>query len=239
MTNPPQGGDEPDAASAADADPDRYPTQPVPSFERPRQPGPPHGAPPRQPPGGPAYGAPRPGPGGPWGQPYGQPPQFPAQSYGRPPQGLPPFGPPPQYGQPPYGQSQQYGHPAYGPPQQYAPPAYGQPPGQYGQPSPTGKSRVGLIAAGTAGILALIALAVVLALNLSSTVLDRTAVERDVAAQFEERERVAVDLTCDEEMPVESGATYECTGTTADGEDVTLRIAITDEETAAYTWSEP
>jgi uncharacterized membrane protein len=104
---------------------------------------------------------------------------------------------------------------------------------------PQQKSRVGLIAAVTAVILVLIAGAVVVALSLSSTVLDRTAVERDVAAQFEEREGVAIDLSCAEEMKVRPGATYECTGTTADGEDVTLRIAITDEESAAYTWTEP
>jgi hypothetical protein len=104
---------------------------------------------------------------------------------------------------------------------------------------PRPKSRVGLIAAVTAGILVLIAAAVVLALSFSSTVLDRTAVERDVAAQFEEREGVAIDLSCAEEMKVERDATYECTGTTADGEDVTLQIAITDEDSAAYTWTEP
>ena len=154
-------------------------------------------------------------------QPYGP---YPSQPYG-PPQ------PPGQYGQPP-----QYGAPQYGAPQ-YGPPQYGVP--SYGHPSPPKKSRVGLIAAVTAGLLVLIAGAVVLALSLSSTVLDRNAVERDVAAQFEEREGVAVDLDCAEEMKVESGATYECTGTTADGEDVTLRIAITDENTAAYEWTEP
>jgi hypothetical protein len=98
---------------------------------------------------------------------------------------------------------------------------------------------MGLIAAVTVGILVLIAGGVVLALSLSSSVLDRNAVERDVAAQFEEREGVAVELDCAEEMKVESGATYECTGTTADGEDVTLEIAISDEESAAYTWTEP
>jgi hypothetical protein len=40
-------------------------------------------------------------------------------------------------------------------------------------------------------------------------------------------------------MEVIEGATYECDGTTADGESVTLRIAITDEKSAAYTWTEP
>ncbi len=80
---------------------------------------------------------------------------------------------------------------------------------------------------------------VVLALTMSSTVLDRNAVQRDVAAQFEEREGVGIDLSCDDEMRVEEGATYVCTGTTADGEDVTLEIAVTDEDSAAYTWTEP
>jgi hypothetical protein len=117
----------------------------------------------------------------------------------------------------------------YGPPQFWA----------YGEPAPPKKSRVGLVVAVTAGVLVLLAVAVVLTLGLSSTVLDRNAVEADVAAQFEEREGVAVDLSCAQEMKVASGASYECTGTTADGEDVTLRIAIADEDTAAYTWTEP
>jgi hypothetical protein len=154
----------------------------------------------------------------------GQTQPYSSQPYG-PPQPGPgfPYGPPPPFYGPP-GQSPQYGAPQYG---------------AYGQPAPPTKSRVGLIAAVTAGILVLIAGAVVLASSLSSTVLDRNAVEADVAAQFEEREGVALDLSCAEEMTVESGATYECTGTTADGEDVTLRIAVADENTAAYTWTEP
>jgi hypothetical protein len=98
---------------------------------------------------------------------------------------------------------------------------------------------VGLIAAVTVGLLVLMAVGVVLAMSLSSTVLDRNAVQTDVAAQFEEREGVAVELECEEEMKVETDATYECTGTTADGEDVTLQIAITDADSAAYTWTEP
>jgi uncharacterized membrane protein len=165
-------------------------------------------------------------------QPHGQP--YPSQPYG-PPQPPGRYGPPPQYGAPQYG-APQYGPPQYGAPQ-YGPPQYGVP--SYGHPAPAKKSRVGLVAAVTAGLLVLIAGAVALALSLSSTVLDRNAVERDVAAQFEEREGVAIDLDCAEEMKVESGATYECTGTTADGEDVTLRIAITDEDTGAYEWTEP
>jgi len=173
-------------------------------------------------------------------------PQEPGPAYGPPQHGAPP------YGQQPYGRPQ-YG-PQYGPPQQphgaprYGPQPYGQPSGQqpfgapgggFGPPGAPAKSRVGLIVGVTAGILVLIALVVVLALTMSSTVLDRNAVERDVAAQFEEREGVAIDLSCDDEMKVEEGATYQCTGTTVDGEDVTLEIAVTDADTAAYTWTEP
>jgi len=84
----------------------------------------------------------------------------------------------------------------------------------------------------------LLLVAIVAARLLGDTVLDTGAVEEAVAEQFERREGVAVELTCDDEMQVEQGAAYECTGTTADDEPVTLRIVITDEDTAAYTWEE-
>ena len=145
--------------------------------------------------------------------------------------------PPPQEGQPPYGPPGQFG--ATG---QYSPPAqFGQygVPGQYGLPqAPTRKSRVGVIIGAAALILALIAIGVVLAMHLGPTVLDRAAVERDVAAQFEQLEGVAVDLSCPQEMKVETGAEYRCTGTTADGEEVTIAIRIADERNGDYTWTE-
>jgi hypothetical protein len=199
MTYPPQGSDEPTAAGASGADPDRFPTQPVPPVFG-------QNAPYNPPPGGTT--------------PYG-PPQYGTPPYGPPQYGLPPYGPPP-YGPPPYG-----------------PPPYGAPP--YGQPpsGPAPKSRVGLIALLTGLVLVAIAGTVVVVRAQQSTVLDPTAVERDVAAQFEQREGVAIELTCPEEMAVKKDATYECRGTTADGESVTLRIAITDVTSAAYTWTEP
>jgi Domain of unknown function (DUF4333) len=202
MTNPPQGSEPDDGSSEQHADPDRQPTQPVPSLEQHQQPGAPWSGP-TQPYGGPAqpgYGAPGPTP----------------------------------YGPQQFGQSQHYGQ------QPYGPPGFGAPgPAPYGPQPPAQKSRVGLIAAVTAGILLAIAGVVVLVMALQSTVLDRAAVERDVAVQFEEREGVAVELTCQEEMKVDSGSTYECTGTTADDEDLTLQIRIEDEDSAAYTWTEP
>jgi hypothetical protein len=152
----------------------------------------------------------------------GQSPQYGEQQYGQ-----------PQYGQPQYGQPG-YGQPGYGP-------QYGGPGQPYGQPYPAQpqKSKVGLIAGLTGLALLLIAGVVAALVAMQSTVLDPAAVERDVAAQFEQREGVAIDLTCDEEMEVDEGDSYRCTGVTADGEEVTLQITITDEETAAYTWTEP
>jgi uncharacterized membrane protein len=209
MTYPPQGGDEPG----------RDQGDPVP---------------------------PEPGPAPQWGQnpQYGPPPQ---------PYGQPPYGQPQPYGQPPYGQPQPYGQPPYGQPPPYGPQPYGAPqydPGQYvpygapgqqfGPPAaPAPKSKVGLIAVLTGVVLLVIAGVVVLVLSLRTTVLDAASAERDVAAQFEQREGVALDLTCPNDMTVKAGATYTCTGKTADGEPVTITLAITNARTAAYTWTEP
>jgi hypothetical protein len=124
--------------------------------------------------------------------------------------------------------------PAYGP---YGPPV--PPPWQPGPPpaAPPDRTRKRLILA-----LELVALAIAVGVAtlvyvLSSTQLDRSAVESAVATQFEEREGVALDLECDQRMIVEPGADYECEGTTADGEDVQILIRVTDEN-GAYTWAE-
>ena len=258
MTNPPQG-DERDASRAGQQpDAERPGTPPTPPAGRtqpaPTGPGTPWGQPPARPHGqtAPPYGQPTPSyvrppvPGA--ARPHA--PEPPAQPTPGPPDergwerqttaALPPtpppatpVAPPPQHAQPGYGQ------PAYGQqPAPYAAPQYGAP-GQYGYAAPPQKSRIGLIAAATALVLLVIAGVVVLVMALQSTVLDRSAVERDVAAQFEEREGVAIDLECAQEMEVDAGSTYECTGRTADDEEVTLQIRIEDEDSAAYTWTEP
>jgi hypothetical protein len=219
MTNPPQGDDEHGS--------DR-PATPTPGYGRPS---------PYSPTTPYTSNAPYVPPQGP--PPQGPPPQAPPQ--GPPPQAPPQFGQNAPYGQPPPANVQhpQYGAPQYGQPQygtpQYGAPQYGQP--QYGQPAE--KSKVGLIALITGGALLLIAGVVVLVMALQSTVLDPAAVERDVAAQFEQREGVAIELDCADGMKVNTNASYECSGTTADGESVTLKITVTDEDTAAYTWTEP
>ena len=245
MTHPPHDDERDAGTSGPRPDPDQNLTQPVQPYDRPA------------PPAAASYGQPGPGQSQSYGhpgagqQPHGQsagnrPPGYgpPPQQYGQPiqqPTGQPAQQPwSPSYGQPGYGQAPaQYGQPQYGPPgypTQYGPP--GQP---YGQPYPVQpqKSKVGLIAGLTGLVLLLIAGVVAALVAMQSTVLDPAAVERDVAAQFEQREGVAIDLTCAEEMQVDEGDSYRCTGVTADGEEVTLQITITDEETAAYTWTEP
>jgi hypothetical protein len=228
MTHPPQDGEEhrpDDGTGSSRVDPDRFPTEPAPAVPPASGPTPPYVS-------GPGYGA-----NPPYGSsPYGQNPH-----YGTGPQ-VQPYGSK-TYGVPPYG-GQQYGPPQYGPPQygppQYGPPQYGAPGQQFGPPpGPPQKSKVGLIAVLTGVALVVIAAVVVMVMTLQSTVLDAASAERDVAAQFEQREGVAVDLDCPDDMEVRTGATYECNGKTADGESVTLRLAITDEKTAAYTWTEP
>jgi hypothetical protein len=235
MTNPPQDGDERDAGTGPPQDdPDQMLTQPVQPYDRPPgspdQPGPPSGyGPPQQPPWQPPGYGPSPGYGPPqqppWQPGYGQPPgQYGPPGYGPPQYGQPAAGQP-GYGQPP----QPYPPPQPGPAEQYAP-WYGATQGK--------KSRLRLVL-GLVTLALLLVLATVLADLLGPTVLDREAVERDVAAQFEEQQGVAIDLTCRDQMRVETGATYQCTGVTAADEAVTLQITITDENIAAYTWSEP
>ena len=108
----------------------------------------------------------------PWPQEYGGP-----QPYGQPPAGSGPLAPP---GAAPYG-APGHGAPGHGSPRQL--PA-------------RRRSRAGLLAAlAVVGVAVLVGIAV-LALSTGPTVLSRTAVERDVAAQFEQREGVAVDLRC-------------------------------------------
>jgi hypothetical protein len=82
----------------------------------------------------------------------------------------------------------------------------------------------------------LLALAVYTGGTLRPRVLDTAAVERDVAAQFEEREETAVELDCADRMRVRPLAEYECDGVTEDGDELTFVIRIVDEEDAAYDW---
>ena len=65
--------------------------------------------------------------------------------------------------------------------------------------------------------------------------LDRAAVERDVAAAFEERDGVGLDLDCPE-MPVASGEVYHCAGTTSAGVRLTVEIQIGGELDGSYEW---
>lgn len=160
------------------------------------------------------------------GPPYGQ------QPYGQ----QVPYAPPPQYGQQPYyPQQAQYGQQPYGHPGWYAQQPYGPYAPQYAPPAK--KSHSGLIVGLVVLALAIVAAAVLVPKALSYQVLDPGAVQRDVAAQYEQHEGVQVTLTCPQRMKVSDGATYQCSGTTARGDKVTVDIRIVDQSTAAYTWS--
>jgi flagellar basal body-associated protein FliL len=128
-----------------------------------------------------------------------------------------------------YGAPQQGGYPGQGPGHGYG----------SGYPSaPPKKRNTGLLVSLAVAAVVLIALAIVLPMYvLNKTLLDQGAVQRDVAVQFEDQEGVSVELDCPSDMEVEVSQTYECTGTTADSEDVTLVIEITDEN-GNYTWQE-
>ncbi|MQA34612.1 DUF4333 domain-containing protein [Modestobacter roseus] len=83
----------------------------------------------------------------------------------------------------------------------------------------------------------LLALVVLLTPGFGPTRLDPDAVERDVAAQYQDLRGVPLELRCAEPMPVEAGGSYRCEGTTGDGGPVTVTIEVTSAD-GAYTWSD-
>jgi Domain of unknown function (DUF4333) len=135
-----------------------------------------------------------------------------------------------------------YPGPAYPAPSYLAPsyptPVYGPP--WYGwpapPPAPAPRRRTGLIASIVAVLAVAAAAALVLSMNLGARVLDRAAVQRSVAAQFQQTQGVAVQVTCDQSMKLVQGATYQCRATAANGASAPLLIRITDAGTGRYTW---
>jgi hypothetical protein len=173
-----------------------------------------------------------------------------AGGWGAPASGAPAWTPPgqqPGYA-PPTGQPTSYGQqPAFGPPSGqpspygpgYGQPSYGPPPGWPSGPPPKrrDRKRTALIAALIGVALLIVAGVALLVYVLSSTILDRSAVEQAVSQQFEERNGVALDLECKHRMIVRKGADYDCEGTTAEGEEIEIEITITNSD-GAYTWAE-
>jgi hypothetical protein len=114
------------------------------------------------------------------------------------------------------------------------------PPPQHPPPRALSRSRRRLLLAGSGLVLvgaALVALVLLEPTLFGGTVLDRGAVEHDVAGQFQQREGVAVTIRCPAEMALVAGGSYRCTGTTATGERVPIRIVVIDAARAAYSWT--
>jgi hypothetical protein len=164
---------------------------------------------------------------------YGQPAYGPPSQYGSPGQyGAPGgYGQPGQYGAPGPSGQQPYGQQPYG--QQ---PAWGQPPGWPPGPPPVEPPRRRRRGSSLVFLVVILVGVLVYVFTTGPTRLDPDAVERDVATQYEDREGVALDVSCDEQMDVRDGATYSCSATTADGEDLPVTIEITG-TTGEYTWT--
>jgi len=171
--------------------------------------------------------------------PYGQPPP----DRQPPPHGPPQYARPPQYGPPgQYGQ-QQYAPGGYGQGQQWtATPPYGQAAADDAEPAAERRGNrrrwIALIAVAVVVVAAGVTALLLLIQGGGDRVLSSSAVERDVAQQFQEKQGVSVKLTCKERMTLVTGGTYHCTGVTGEGESETVTIRVTDAKAAAYTWSD-
>jgi hypothetical protein len=99
---------------------------------------------------------------------------------------------------------------------------------------PLSRASVGLVA----GLTVLVALVAggVTALALGPLTLDPAAVQRDVAAQFEQEHGVGVQLHCPGDMEIARGEVHRCTGTTSAREEITIEIRMTGSPDGAYTW---
>jgi len=70
--------------------------------------------------------------------------------------------------------------------------------------------------------------------------LDSASVEREVAAEYEQRTGDPVEVRCPEDMPKASGEVYACEGTRTDGEVIYVEIQISDPgEDRDYHWWTP
>lgn len=151
---------------------------------------------------------------------------------------------PPQQWNPP---QQQWGHQQeWGRPQPWpgGPGQFGPPSGQHWAPGsapaapPPDHTRRRLLTALAVLVVAIAAAVSGLVYVLSFTTLNPSRVERDVAALFEERYQIALDLSCPDDMKVASGEVYRCSGSTPHGEQVEIEIRIDDSLDGTYSWVE-
>lgn len=222
MSTPPSSDDpRPPAGASDDAGEQQWarPWQPSPEGRQ-------EGQPQRQPSG--QY----PAPGAQWNPP---------QQWGQP----QPWSPPQQqqwgHQQPQWGQQQQWGRPQPWPggPAQFGPPSGQQwTPGSAPAGPPRDRTRRRLLTALVVLSVAIAAAVAGLVYVLSFTTLNPSRVERDVAALFEERHQIELDLSCPDDMKVVSGEVYRCSGSTPQGEEVQIEIRIDDSLDGTYAWVE-
>jgi len=93
---------------------------------------------------------------------------------------------------------------------------------------------------GRAGLLLLVLPAVAAAVAVPratrGTALDPAAVQRDVAAQYQQLHGGTLALRCSERMTVAAGRSYRCTGTSTDEGAVRITIRVTGPD-GGYTWA--
>lgn len=68
--------------------------------------------------------------------------------------------------------------------------------------------------------------------------LSTSAVERDVAEQFQQEQGFSVKLTCTDTTRLVDGGTYHCSGGSGEGESGTVTIRMTDPQAATYPWTD-
>jgi hypothetical protein len=135
-----------------------------------------------------------------------------------------PYSAPPaqQFAAPPAPPAGPYGPPTG--PGGYAPPGYGQP------PAPPRRKRTGLIIGIVAGVVVLAALAVGAIFLFGTKTLNTAEAEKQIGTITQKQIGTApTDVQCPEDIAVQSGKTFTCTGT-LDGQKVSYTVKETDDK---------
>jgi hypothetical protein len=102
---------------------------------------------------------------------------------------------------------------------------------QIGRPG-SGKTGKGMAIAGVVlGVVGLVALTVLIVLASMTTQIDTQGLERELRQQIEEQTSTTIaTVECPDDVDVETGGTFECTGTAESGETFTISVVQTDDQ---------